>query len=593
MKIFYKALNTLNRSKSAYKRFTPSMVFVILSAIFFSYYVASNSVVEYYSSDPRQVYFKLAWLLIIATAGATFLTLFKEALKTSSKNEYELKRSKYIQVAAIIILLILIFGVYSKLFQQEDFMAYDTKYVYFGVLLFIACACIFIGKIFNHKNFVEYFFKIVEAMFISLSFSTVLFLGLAAIYFLITKLFDISIVDKVYIITFIIIYLPFNVGIFLSYFPRNEIDFDNYKLAKPFVILVSYITVPIFIIYAFILYIYFFKILIQAELPKGVITNLVLGFALLTVILLFISSVIKSNKLVEKFREFFPVIMIPILVMMFYAIFIRISDYGLTENRYFVVAAGIYTLISMIYYIFYRSNSNIVIFISLAAIIFLSTIGPVSAYNLSASSQDARLASILNANGMLESNQIKPKKNVSLDDKIQIKEIVEYLSNNHRSWESKYLPKNFEFNNENFEEVFGFNIEDDNLFSGDSEYNFKFDKPVDIKGYDKILKFDSFDIKQSLVGNYFVDVEDGTYTISYKNGRNEFDLTSFTGKEVFDKMITLKESKDIVDVEDLKIEGVSNNIKYKIVFTLVGYYGSKNELSNYYIEFYLLTASVD
>ena len=593
MKIFYKALNTLNRSKSAYKRFTPSMVFVILSAIFFSYYVASNSVVEYYSSDPRQVYFKLAWLLIIATAGATFLTLFKEALKTSSKNEYELKRSKYIQVAAIIILLILIFGVYSKLFQQEDFMAYDTKYVYFGVLLFIACACIFIGKIFNHKNFVEYFFKIVEAMFISLSFSTVLFLGLAAIYFLITKLFDISIVDKVYIITFIIIYLPFNVGIFLSYFPRNEIDFDNYKLAKPFVILVSYITVPIFIIYAFILYIYFFKILIQAELPKGVITNLVLVFALLTVILLFISSVIKSNKLVEKFREFFPVIMIPILVMMFYAIFIRISNYGLTENRYFVIAAGIYTLISMIYYIFYRSDSNIFIFISLAAIIFLSTIGPVSAYNLSASSQDARLASILNANGMLESNQIKPKKNVSLDDKIQIKEIVEYLSNNHRSWESKYLPKNFEFNNENFEEVFGFNIEDDKLFSGDSEYNFKFDRPVDIKGYDKILKFDSFDIKQSLVGNYFVDVEDGTYTIGYKNGRNEFDLTSFTGKEVFDKMIALKESKDIVDVEDLKIEGVSNNIKYKIVFTLVGYYGSKNELSNYYIEFYLLTASVD
>ena len=58
-------------------------------------------------------------------------------------------------------------------------------------------------------------------------------------------------------------------------------------------------------------------------------------------------------------------------------------------------------------------------------------------------------------------------------------------------------------------------------------------------------------------------------------------------------MIALKESKDIVDVEDLKIEGVSNNIKYKIVFTLVGYYGSKNELSNYYIEFYLLTASVD
>ena len=593
MKIFYKALNTLNRSKSAYKRFTPSMVFVILSAIFFSYYVASNSVVEYYSSDPRQVYFKLAWLLIIATAGATFLTLFKEALKTSSKNEYELKRSKYIQVAAIIILLILIFGVYSKLFQQEDFMAYDTKYVYFGVLLFIACACIFIGKIFNHKNFVEYFFKIVEAMFISLSFSTVLFLGLAAIYFLITKLFDISIVDKVYIITFIIIYLPFNVGIFLSYFPRNEIDFDNYKLAKPFVILVSYITVPIFIIYAFILYIYFFKILIQAELPKGVITNLVLVFALLTVILLFISSVIKSNKLVEKFREFFPVIMIPILVMMFYAIFIRISNYGLTENRYFVIAAGIYTLISMIYYIFYRSNSNIFIFISLAAIIFLSTIGPVSAYNLSASSQDTRLASILNANGMLESNQIKPKKNVSLDDKIQIKEIVEYLSNNHRSWESKYLPKNFEFNNENFEEVFGFNIEDDKLFSGDSEYNFKFDRPVDIKGYDKILKFDSFDIKQSLVGNYFVDVEDGTYTIGYKNGRQEFDLTSFAGKEVFDKMIALKESKDIVDVEDLKIEGVSNNIKYKIVFTLVGYYGSKNELSNYYIEFYLLTASVD
>ena len=86
--------------------------------------------------------------------------------------------------------------------------------------------------------------------------------------------------------------------------------------------------------------------------------------------------------------------------MMFFAIYLRISEYGLTENRYIVIAGGLWVFLSLIYYIFYREKSNITVPIFLAAIILITGIGPASATSLSLRSQNARFEKLLKENNL-------------------------------------------------------------------------------------------------------------------------------------------------------------------------------------------------
>ena len=50
--------------------------------------------------------------------------------------------------------------------------------------------------------------------------------------------------------------------------------------------------------------------------------------------------------------RYFPKAILPLIVMMFISIGIRINAYGLTENRYYVVALGIWAFLVMIYFAF-------------------------------------------------------------------------------------------------------------------------------------------------------------------------------------------------------------------------------------------------
>ena len=64
--------------------------------------------------------------------------------------------------------------------------------------------------------------------------------------------------------------------------------------------------------------------------------------------------------------------------MMFVAMGIRVSAYGITENRYFVLAAGLWVTGSMLYLIFAKRPRNVFLPASLALVVVLSVYGPWS-----------------------------------------------------------------------------------------------------------------------------------------------------------------------------------------------------------------------
>ena len=99
-----------------------------------------------------------------------------------------------------------------------------------------------------------------------------------------------------------------------------------------------YIVIPLIAIYSAILYAYFLKIIITRSWPQGLVSHLVLWYSVLSVaVIFFITPILDRNRWAYRFKFWFSKLILPILIMMFISIGIRVKAYGITENRYFIL----------------------------------------------------------------------------------------------------------------------------------------------------------------------------------------------------------------------------------------------------------------
>lgn len=104
--------------------------------------------------------------------------------------------------------------------------------------------------------------------------------------------------------------------------------------------IVNYIVTPALIIYAIILLVYTLRILFSWELPKGGTAYMVSVFCVLT--LLCISARHSFEKCsFDWFYRYFPLIALIPLALMWTGIHRRISDYGITESRFYLILEAV------------------------------------------------------------------------------------------------------------------------------------------------------------------------------------------------------------------------------------------------------------
>ncbi len=133
----------------------------------------------------------------------------------------------------------------------------------------------------------------------------------------------------------------------LAHVPKKE-TFTQSEVGenKFFTFLIKYIGVPFIYIYFLILYAYSIKVLSHfSDWPKGQITWLVIAFSIFGYKMYIFTHLLKGeNVLIKLSRKFFPIAVIPQIFMLFYAIYLRINQYDITMNRYFVVVFGVWLL---------------------------------------------------------------------------------------------------------------------------------------------------------------------------------------------------------------------------------------------------------
>ncbi|HAD14359.1 MAG TPA: hypothetical protein DCF33_18205 [Saprospirales bacterium] len=286
---------------------------------------------------------------------------------------------------------------------------------FFSLLLFMHLA-VAVAPYLNQKS-IRHFWDYNRQLFANIvtgaAFTLILFVGLSLALLAIDQLFGIHIRDEWYGRLFALLAGIFNTAYFLFQFPSIAKEPGDDEIAYTWVFrnLCKFILIPIVLFYFLILYAFGIKIGLEWELPQGWISSLVLGFSvagIFTYLLNFYLPEEDNSQLVSGFKRWFWWVVLPLTGLLFLAIGRRISDYGITEERYVVATLGVWLLMNCLYFLFSKTDNIKFIPISLGVFSLLGSFGPFSATSVAIRSQTNILTEILERNERFEAGSMKP-----------------------------------------------------------------------------------------------------------------------------------------------------------------------------------------
>ncbi|MFQ9980860.1 MAG: DUF4153 domain-containing protein [Finegoldia magna] len=461
-------------------------------------------------------------------------------------------------------------------------------------LFFALFIGMFVAGHFNTEiDYADYAVKIILAIIESLIYCVTIFVGIVAILYTTKELFKLNFnLSNLIVTCAVVIFLLLNSTIILSKFPLKYCE-ENLKIKwlTPFKFLFTRIIAPLFLIYGLILLLYIIKVVVLKTIPNNIITNLILWYGLLSVVVLFVSKTVQ-DKFIKIYDKVQPIILLILSGMMFYSIGIRISYYGITEGRYMVVIGGVFIVISMIYYLFFNKKTYITIPTTLLILTLISSVGPVSAYNISKIDQKNRLEKMLIEENLLVNGEIKPQKNVNPAKIKEIKDKLDYFTRKHSAKELAYLDEKFTTSEINMKRVFGFRGDEFESLYGKNRFYANNKLEIDTTGYDRLLENIVFEYdftNQSInnTGNPEVTFskKSNVIVIQYKGKKiGKLNIETFRNKlEDF-----WNEQGPDIDTEnpDLSIidEGVIDKTKYKTILERVDSFYDSGQKMTYQIK---------
>ena len=352
---------------------------------------------------------------------------------TSLKLFAESKRWSVIKqiLAAFIIMLFILYYVWTYPVR------FDTTSNLFFSLMLVSCL-LFSPYIKSNStsNSVWYFnYQTGVAVFFSALASLVLGVGISLSFASIDYLFGFDVQHKTYGDIWLLCWtILFPLYILINIAKIFDYEDEHCPFPKGVDFITNYILAPLMLVYMAILYAYFFKIMIQWELPRGNLGWMITIFGTVGITTKLLAYPIRHSgtRLLIWFDRYYYYALIVPTILLFIAIGVRIKDYGLTEHRYAIILLGLWFTTITLLAVFKKNQFNIkAIPISLAALALVASMGPLSAIDLSLQSQINRFDSILKKYQLLNNGQVvKANQNISFVDRKSLSSIADYLTEN-------------------------------------------------------------------------------------------------------------------------------------------------------------------
>ncbi|MBW7869637.1 MAG: DUF4153 domain-containing protein [Flavobacteriia bacterium] len=263
----------------------------------------------------------------------------------------------------------------------------------------------------SETDFWEYNKKLFVNFFLTVVFTGVLCGGVELAITAVDNLFNMDFDGNIYPDTFMFFLIFGSTLIFLLFtgdgLKKLEEKSDYPNVLKFFT---QFVLIPLLIIYVVILYLYSIKILINWELPRGWVSYLVLVYSMVGILALLLVHPLRgedAKSWVRIFGKMFYYTLIPLLVLLFVAIFTRLLEYGFTEARYYVVLLALWLTLVVGYFALKKNPGIKFIPISLFVFGIFSLLMPfANAFSVAKNSQKNNLMKVLTENKLLKDGKI-------------------------------------------------------------------------------------------------------------------------------------------------------------------------------------------
>ena len=616
-KIKEKIKSFLPDMKKAIERF-PLTVFCSVVVFMLSVYLVENP--ELKNENLLNELHKMVILLGMSIPLTLALELAREKY-LSGKNKWVIRF-----VNALITLVFIIFYRFYYLSGKNSSSTLDSleQLMATGIIFFL---CFLLVPVIGKKDEEEkYFQSVIVDKTVTILFSVVLFLGLIAVFATIDGLSLIKLDSNIYIETWLFVVFVFSVIFFLSKLKKVDESLENYEIHKIFKFLIYFIVIPLITTYTGILYVYFGKMLITRSWPQGLVSHLILWYTIFSLfIMIMVTPMAKKDSVARVFKKYFPFASLPLLVLSIVSISKRISQYGVTPSRYFVVLLAMWLIFCMVSSIFKARLS--VILISLITVVYISVFTPVNNRRITLMSQNKRFEKILVKHGLLKDGKLVKKPELAKEKKYEVTDVLNYILgiNDRRNDIENLKPfgktdgKPYK-DREEFEKSLGI----DNAWYqysdfgsiGDSYFvTFGINENVLVNMYNGIEEVKGYDYAITNLESYFTDNNNvkeffGKYPVKLSqegiavyDGKIEDnkELIKVNMPEIVDKIIKnpeiqqrvnkrKDEIKDSVVPENiLEFTGENEKVKYKVKVIEISVTGEEHKaprVSKYYYSFY-------
>ena len=410
----------IHQAAKAFRRFPMALICAILAAALMMHLVDDNA--GFKENIPMYYILQTLWLGMISFVGLSVFT-----------QRYTMRTSTVILLNVAVVALM----VYFFYAQPES---YTVKSVSRFIILVIGAHLGVSFAPFLVNTEVNGFWQYNKSLFLrfltSAIYSAVFYIGLSIALLAIKELFNIDFGDKVYIDLFITVAVVMNTWFFIAGIPSRIIALEQVReYPKGLRIFTQYVLLPLVVIYLIILYFYEAKILFTLVWPRGIVSYLIIGFSTLGILALLLVWPLRDDAehtWIRTFTKRFFLAIFPLIVLLIMAIGRRVMEYGVTENRYFLIVLSLWLFIVALYFLFSRRKNIKFVPLSLFFAALLSGFGPWNAFEVSSLSQHSRLENFFQKNKMIVNGKAtKSKKTITKADQKEIASIVEYMIDVH------------------------------------------------------------------------------------------------------------------------------------------------------------------
>lgn len=494
--------------------------------------------------------------------------------------------------------LFFLVGFYFVLPKKED--DFNEVYAFLIVPSFILSHLLvafvaFLKKENSEKNFWQYNKNLFVNFFLTIIFTGVLTGGIELAVVAVENLFNFDFDDKIYLEIFVFFSIFGSTLIFLL-FNEEGLEYLEKDGTYPVVLkfFTQFILIPLLIIYVVILYFYSAKILINWELPRGWVSYLVLAYSLVGILALLLVHPLKEDTAkswVKIFSKAFYFTLIPLIVLLFTAIFTRVLQYGYTEARYFVLLIALWLSAVILYFIFNKKATIKFIPVSLFLFGLFALVFPYfNTFSVAKRSQKNELEKILIENDLLVNGKIDFNKQVVDTVAYEIGGKFNFLI---KRFEKDYIEK---FLDDKTKKV----VAENDFWNWDLFKNIKYIGHISSYKYVSLnAKNDLYDVKDydyvAILNDYFTEKEiktnQDTFIIqkTFGNKKTEFSLKLNEEKSVdlipeIEKLFEKHKGnpdKNKFNVDNLFVEADFQKYHIKIVFSNI----SRSEYKTSTIEY--------